>query len=100
MTPRTTISTRNALTLQDRLSRLTYLRACKLLGEEGKRLIQLGGTYEIDIDEQVTMDGDVFRVRLPECVATIALAAHATQHSAAIAPRAAPRVSMWGRRCL
>jgi len=79
MTPRATISTRNALTLQDRLSRLTYLRACKLLGEEGKRLIQLGGTYEIDIDEQVTMDGDVFRVRLPECVATIALTAHATQ---------------------
>ena len=75
----TTAKTSDALTLHDRLSRLTYAQACKLLGEEGKRLIQKGGQYDIDIDEQVRMDGEAFRVRLPECVVTIVLMAEATQ---------------------
>jgi len=34
---------RRELTLKDRLSRLTYLQACKLLGSEGRNLIQAGG---------------------------------------------------------
>lgn len=53
--------------------------ACKLLGADGSRLIQRGGTYDIDIDEQVSMDGKVLRVRLPEGVVTIALEIEAVQ---------------------
>ncbi len=52
------------LTLKDRLSRLTYLQACKLLGAEGERLIRHGGGYEIDIDGDVYFGGDLFRLRL------------------------------------
>ena len=41
------------LTLRDKLSRLTYLQAAKLLGNNGKHLIQGGGKFEIDIQQQV-----------------------------------------------
>jgi len=53
------------LTLKDRLSRLTYTTACKLLGEEGAALIREGGKYEIDVNEQVFLGNDLFRVRFP-----------------------------------
>ena len=35
MAKRTSTSGKRELTLKDRLSRLTYLQACKLLGTEG-----------------------------------------------------------------
>jgi superfamily II DNA or RNA helicase len=38
----------HALTLRDRLSRLTFVDACKLLGDSGAKLIQQGATLEID----------------------------------------------------
>ena len=38
----------DALTLKDRLSRLTFLQAAKLLGENGGKLIRQGGKIEID----------------------------------------------------
>ena len=53
------------LTLKDRLSRLTYLQACKLLGEEGKQLIQRGASYDLDPTEDVRLVGDLFRAKLP-----------------------------------
>ena len=53
------------LTLKDRLSRLTYRQACKLLGEQGEKLIQRGGACEIDINEQVAFNNEFFRVKLP-----------------------------------
>lgn len=54
------------LTLRDRLSRFTYQQACKLLGDEGKRLITKGSrAWEIDIQEQVYFQGDLFRVKFP-----------------------------------
>lgn len=68
------------LTLKDRLSQLTYLQACKLLGAHGKELIRQGGKYEIDIGEQVYFDrrGDLFRVRHDDgAVVTITLMAEA-----------------------
>ena len=37
------------LTLRDRLSRLNYLQACRLLGPEGDKLIQQGSKFDIDI---------------------------------------------------
>jgi hypothetical protein len=54
------------LTLKDRLSRLTYLRACQLLGPEGPKLIRRGASYQDDDrNHDVYLRGDVFRLRLP-----------------------------------
>ncbi len=53
------------LTLKDRLSRLTYLQAAKLLGPEGQQLIRRGASYDtIDIDRDVYFRGDLFRLKL------------------------------------
>ena len=62
------------LTLRDRLSRLSYADATKYLGEDGGRLIQLGGKAFIDIDGQVEWRGDRFRLQLPEARVEIRLA--------------------------
>jgi superfamily II DNA or RNA helicase len=59
------------LTLKDRLSRLTFTQACKLLGPDANRLIQAGGGWEINIDEQVYLGDDLFRLRLNGAVVTI-----------------------------
>ena len=42
------------ITLKDKLSHLSYTQACKLLGPQGKQLIQEGGKYDIDLFEHVT----------------------------------------------
>ena len=53
------------LTLKDRLSRLTYVQAAKLLGPEGQQLIRRGASYDnIDIDRDVYFRGDLFRLKL------------------------------------
>jgi hypothetical protein len=65
------------LTLKDRLSRLNFSQACKLLGEEGRQLIQRGGKFEIDLEEQVYLAGDLFRVKFNGAVVTITLMAGA-----------------------
>ena len=65
------------LTLKDRLSRLNFTQACKLLGEEGRQLIQRGGKFEIDLDEQVYLEGDLFRVKFDDAVVTVTLMADA-----------------------
>ena len=55
------------LNLKDRLSRLTYVSSCQLLGENGKELIQRGGTYDtIDIDRDVYLCDDLFRLSLTD----------------------------------
>ncbi|MEX0611639.1 MAG: DEAD/DEAH box helicase, partial [Pirellulales bacterium] len=55
------------LSLHDRLSRLTFLQACKLLGPTGKKLIQKGGNlWDIQVDEHVFLRGDLFRLRIPD----------------------------------
>ncbi len=53
------------LTLKDRLSRLSHQQACNLLGEHGEKLIQRGGTWDIDINEQVKLNDEFFSVKLP-----------------------------------
>ena len=65
------------LTLKDRLSRLTFTQACKLLGDEGKQLIQRGGKFEIKLDEQVYLEGDLYRVKFDDAVVTVTLTAEA-----------------------
>lgn len=66
---------RTELTLRDRLSRLTHAEACKLLGPEGRRLIQRGGEWEFVIEEQVYLGDDLFRLKVNGAVATITLMA-------------------------
>ena len=65
------------LTLKDKLSRLTYTQACKLLGENAAQLIRQGGKYGIDIEEQVYLGGDLFRLNVDGAVVTITLIAAA-----------------------
>lgn len=65
------------LTLKDRLSRLNFTQACKLLGAEGRQLIQRGGKFEIDLDEQVFLEGDLLRVKFNDAIVTITLMAEA-----------------------
>ncbi len=61
------------LTLKDRLSRLKYEDACKLLGAKGEALIRIGGAYDIDISHQVSLDENAFRLRLESAEAAIQL---------------------------
>ena len=46
------------LTLKDRLSRLTFTQARKLLGAEGNKLIMQGGKFEITSIENNIYLGD------------------------------------------
>jgi len=61
------------LTLFDKLSRLSFITAAKLLGPEGNRLIRAGGTYDIDIATQVRFDRDGFQLTLGDSLVTISL---------------------------
>jgi superfamily II DNA or RNA helicase len=61
------------ITLKDKLSHLTYIEACKLLGDEGKALIRQGGSYEINIDDQVVLNNDMFKLELPDACAEIGM---------------------------
>jgi len=57
---------RGKLTLPDRLSRLTFIGACQLLGERGKELIQKGSRFDsIDVEQHVHLGDDLFRLSLP-----------------------------------
>ena len=67
MTTPATTRPRGQLTLKDRLSRLTFIDACKLLGPTGAKLIQKGANlWDIKIEEDVFLGDDLFRLRLPE----------------------------------
>ena len=61
------------INLKDKLSHLTYREACKLLGPEGERLIRAGGKYDIEINENVVLREDLFRVPVEEAVVTMTL---------------------------
>jgi len=63
------------LTLRDRLSRLSYTQACRLLGKDGEQLIRAGAKYEIDVAGSVYLGGDLFRLTLPNAVVTVTLSA-------------------------
>lgn len=54
------------LSLKDRLSRLTFVDACKLLGTQGRQLIQSNAnTWTLNIQEDVHLGDDLLRVRFP-----------------------------------
>ena len=53
--------------LHDLLSRMTFIHACQLLGANGQQLIYQGSSFdEIDIENDVFLGDDLFRLRLPE----------------------------------
>jgi len=60
----------DALTLKDRLSRLNFVQAAKLLGDNGGALIHQGGKFEID-PANVSLDDRRLVVQLGE--ATVGL---------------------------
>lgn len=54
------------LSLKDRLSHLTFVEACKLLGPHGKKLIQQSANlWDFKIEEDVFFGDDLFRLRFP-----------------------------------
>ncbi len=57
---------RNQLTLHDKLSRLTFDQACRLIGEDGKWLIMAGSKFEIDLARQVRLNRHRFELRFGE----------------------------------
>ncbi|HEX5443460.1 MAG TPA: DEAD/DEAH box helicase, partial [Pirellulales bacterium] len=75
------------LSLRDRLSRLTFAEAVKLLGAEGKRLIQQSANlWDFKIEEHAYLGDDLFRLRIPDefvagqpVIVTITLMAEARQ---------------------
>ena len=67
------------LTLKDRLSRLSFATACRLLGKNGSALIREGGKFDINIAEAVYLRGDLFRLRVDGAVVTITLKSDARQ---------------------
>ncbi|HEV3166058.1 MAG TPA: SNF2-related protein, partial [Isosphaeraceae bacterium] len=54
------------LSLKDKLSRLTFLDACKLLGPSGGKLIQQNANnWDFKFEEHVFLGPDLFRLRFP-----------------------------------
>ncbi|HEV3023979.1 MAG TPA: DEAD/DEAH box helicase [Pirellulales bacterium] len=54
------------LTLRDRLSRLNFVEACKLLGTDGKQLIQKkANQWDFKIQNDVYLNDDLFRLKFP-----------------------------------
>jgi superfamily II DNA or RNA helicase len=81
----TTVKSPDKLAFHDRLSRLDFRQACKLLGDEGKKLLLAGARREIEADD-VRLDERRLSVtirggnRSVVAVATIALAKERHQH--------------------
>ncbi len=59
------VKSSSALTLKDRLSRLTHARAAHLLGPRGGSWLAKGGALEIDLDAQVTLGAERLRIEFP-----------------------------------
>jgi len=60
------------LTLRDRLSRLTYTQACRLLGADGRKLLTAGGRRDVSADE-VELDLQAFSASVGSAEVRIAL---------------------------
>ncbi len=54
------------LSLRDRLSHLSFIDACKIIGQDGKKLIQESGhLWDLDPKENALLTGDLFRLKFP-----------------------------------
>jgi superfamily II DNA or RNA helicase len=70
------LKTERRITLRDRLSRLDFPGACRLLGGQGERLIRAGGGREIDF-EAVQLNDKRLRVEMPDALVSVQLDASA-----------------------
>lgn len=61
------------LTLKDKLSRLSFQQAQRLLGSDGEKLIAAGGREEIEIESQVKFTRNRFALKLWKATVTIQL---------------------------
>ncbi len=61
------------LTLKDKLSRLTFTRACNLLGHDGRNLIKEGAVYDIKEEAQVKINDERFSLQLHDAYVEIKL---------------------------
>lgn len=59
------------MTLFERLSRLTYRQAVKLLGVRGEKLILEGGRRDINVQEQTTLAANLFRLTLSDAIVSL-----------------------------
>ena len=57
---------RRQMGIRDRLGRLTYQGACRLLGDDGKDRLRKGGRFEINLPRDVFLGGDTLRVSVPD----------------------------------
>lgn len=53
------------LTLIDKLSRLSYQQTIRLLGSDGVKLLRAGDKWDFNIEENVYLGEDLFRLRFP-----------------------------------
>jgi len=53
-------------TLRDRLSRISYEKAASLLGSNGKHLLKVGVKSQIDLDTDVEITKNVFRIKVED----------------------------------
>ena len=53
------------LSLIDKLSRLSYHETIKLLGSDGPKLLQAGAKWDVQINEDVYLGEDLFRLKFP-----------------------------------
>ncbi|MBX3414286.1 MAG: DEAD/DEAH box helicase [Pirellulales bacterium] len=75
-----TVKPRHALSFFDRVSRLTFEQAARLLGPEGGKQIRFAGRHECDLATDVELASDCLRLRFPEQggpVVVVATLAHA-----------------------
>src|SRR3989454_10232840 len=54
-----------ALTLIDKLSRLSYQQTLKLLGSDAPRLLRAGDKWDFRLEEDVYLGPDLFRLKFP-----------------------------------
>ncbi len=61
-------SDKRRIGIRDRLGRLTYRGACRLLaeGDEGAARLRQGGRFEINLPRDVFLGGDLLRVNVPD----------------------------------
>jgi len=61
------------INLKDKLSHLSFIQACKLLGPQGKDHLIQGGMWDVDLEEQVILKRDLFYLDLGEAGVTLHL---------------------------
>ena len=58
-------------TLRDRLSRLSYEKAASLLGRNGKKILQQGEKYELNLETDVEIAKNVCRIKVDDALVSI-----------------------------